>query len=441
MGRSRPKTVVNLIYRTAPALAALCLFLVFTAIYAGGHQATYLALLRLYGIDPFRSPFLDISGVLAAWDCTRLGLDVVVHDSCDVLGRAFNNSPFWVAGAFIPLGRSATGILGWILGLCFILSLPLMPSARRPKELVLTVLATVSTMVVFAVERANPDLIVFMLALFGGFLALGALPARLLTYAFALFAALLKYYPLTLLILSLRERARIFIAVNLAVFAAIVFFIAFYLADLVRGIPLIPSGLYFADRFAAKNLPFGLAGIAASPNSPLFYVLVGGLYLGLLLAVLLICRRLLTGKALGLAFARLPKPESIFLTIGSALIVGCFFTGQSIGYRGIFLLFVLPGLLAMARDAADPVWRKLCARSAIVLVLVMWGEFFRTGLAAVFYLFDNNTIATLLFIVYGLLWFARELAWWWLVSVMTAILIEFALTSQTVRGVLRLSRR
>src|ERR1700732_2860442 len=37
--------------------------------------------------------------------------------------------------------------------------------------------------------------------------------------------------------------------------------------------------------------------------------------------------------------------------LGSVLIVGCFFAGQNVGYRGIFLLLVLPGLLGVARNA------------------------------------------------------------------------------------------
>jgi hypothetical protein len=39
------------------------------------------------------------------------------------------------------------------------------------------------------------------------------------------------------------------------------------------------------------------------------------------------------------------------------------------------------------------------------------------------------------------LWLARELAWWWLVSVMTACLLSFLAESETVRGFLQLSRR
>ena len=169
-------TTQTLACRALPSLVALCVFLTLSAIYLLGHQDAYRTILSLYGIEPFKFPFVDISGSLAAWDCTRLGIDVVEHDPCDVLGRAYTYSPLWITASFIPLGKSATGAVGWVLGLLFILSLPLLPPVRRAWELVLIVLATSSTMVVFAVERANPDIIIFMMGLLTGLLA-GGLPA------------------------------------------------------------------------------------------------------------------------------------------------------------------------------------------------------------------------------------------------------------------------
>ena len=434
----------TLAYRAIPCFVALGSFLALSAVYLLGHHDAYMAILRLYGVDPFRFPFLDISGPLAAWDCTRLGIDVVEHNPCDVLGRGYTYSPLWMAGSFIPLGTGATGVVGWVLGLLFILSLTLLPPARRPWELVLVVLATNSTMVVFAVERANQDIILFMLALCAGFLAGGSLPARLVAYLVALGAALIKYYPITLLILSFRERVAVFLANGLAMAGLIVLFLAAYLPDVERGLPLIASGSYFANWFAAKNLPFGVTelifGMSGRSADTFTFTLLGtALYGVLVLSGALICRRLLTRTALRQTFSRILGYERIFLVVGSTLIVGCFFAGQSTGYRGIFLLFVLPGLLAIARVAADSATRRLCRAAAIVLLLLMWGEFFRTGLAAILARLDisplSGTVSTLIF------WLAREFAWWWIVSVMVAFLISFLAESETVRGLVQLSRR
>jgi len=434
----------TLIYRAIPSLVALCLFSAMSAIYLLGHEDAYMAILRLYGIEPFRFPFVDISGSLAAWDCTRLGIDVVEHDPCDVLGRGYNYSPLWMAASFIPLGRGATGAVGWLLGLLFILSLTILPPVRRPWELVLVVLATGSTMAAFAVERANPDIILFMMALLVGCLAGGPLTARLLAYLAALFAALIKYYPITLLILSFRERVAVFLANGLAMAGLIALFLAAYLPDIERGVPLIATGSYFTDLFAAKNLPFGLAelifGLSGwSANSASFTALGAALYGILVLSGAVICRGLLTRTALRLGFSRISWQEAIFLVVGSALVVGCFFAGQSVGYRGIFLLFALPGLLAIARATTDSASRKVYRAAAIVIVVLMWEECFRTALEAIL---ARSGIAPLSATLGKLaFWLARELAWWWIVSVMVALLLSFLAESETVRGLSQLAKR
>jgi hypothetical protein len=437
-------TKQTLAYRAIPAFVALCVFLILSAIYLLGHEDAYRAILSFYGIEPFKFPFVDIGGSLAAWDCTRLGLDVVETDPCDVLGRAYTYSPLWMAAAFIPLGKSATGAVGWVLGLLFILCLTLLPPARRPWELLLVALATSSTMVAFAVERANPDIIIFMMGLLACLLAGGLLPARLLAYLTALFAALIKYYPITLLILSFRERLTVFVANGLAMAGLIGVFLAAYLPDIERGFPLIPIGSYFADLFAAKNLPFGLSELVfalsgGSANSLFFGPVAAALCGILILGGALICGRLLTQTPLPRDFSRISDYERIFLVVGSALIAGCFFAGQSVGYRGIFLLFVLPGLLAIARLTADPASRKLYRTAAVVVVVLMWEEFLRTGLerllAALGVAPLSLTLAKLAF------WLARELAWWWIVSIMVAFLLSFLAESETVRGLSRLSKR
>jgi hypothetical protein len=57
------------------------------------------------------------------------------------------------------------------------------------------------------------------------------------------------------------------------------------------------------------------------------------------------------------------------LVIGCAVIVGCFFAGQSIGYRGVFLLMVIPGLLGIARPPASRNMRALGTGASVVIVL------------------------------------------------------------------------
>ncbi len=401
------------LYRFVPAGSALAVFLAISWLYRQGHRELYDDILRSWGIVPFQFPFLDISGWLAAWECTRQGIDVVSFDPCDMLSRGYGSSPLWLAAAGVPLGVANTTAVGWALDLVFIASLSLLPPPQRRVELLLVLGATLSTMVVFALERANADVILFVLALAAGCLAQRGPAARMIGYGLALLSALLKYYPIMVLTVLFRERIAVFAAVALVTAGALAVFWAVYQVEIVRGSAEISVGSYNGNLFAAKNLPFLIGMLIEKTAAPprfaaaLAWVVTAGLYGGLVGASLAICRRLSRFGDLRAAIAALPGGERVFMVIGSAVIAGCFFAGQSVEYRGIFLLLVMPGLLALSRSAGREL-RALCLGSAIVIVLLMWGECLRQALGGGF----------------GF-WLLRELGWWWSVSVMLALVADF----------------
>ena len=67
--------------------------------------------------------------------------------------------------------------------------------------------ATLSTMVIFALERANIDVLLFVMALTTGVLAECRLFMRVLGYFVALVAAMLKYYPIMIFLSSCSVRS------------------------------------------------------------------------------------------------------------------------------------------------------------------------------------------------------------------------------------------
>jgi hypothetical protein len=412
-------------YKLAAPLTAFLCFLSMSWLYRWGDHTLYEDILRWYGVVPFRFPFVDISGSLAAWECARQGVDVILSDPCDVLQRPYNYSPLWMAASWIPLGVDDTSAVGWSLDLLFIGSLALLPPPRRPVELALVLAATLSTMVVFALERANPDILLFVLALAAGLLAECRMNLRVIGYCLALLGALLKYYPIMVLITVFRERPSRFVATTMAIAAALAVFWVRYHGQIAEGLPTIVQGPYNTDLFAAKNLPFLLgeaAGSAAEQSSwaPLderAYASV--IYATLVGCCLVISRRLLGFGALSAALTSLGGVERTSLVIGSAVIAGCFFAGQSIGYRGVFLLMLIPGLLGISRES-DCGLRKLGIGTSFVVVLLMWGECFRLALSGGL----DYCLGTGIITSEGkfLFWLVRELGWWWAVAVMLAIL-------------------
>lgn len=432
--------------------AALLVFLALTGLYFLGDGHAYWTVLRHWGIPEFPGKLIfgDMRGLLAAWQCDRAGIDVVEHDLCDVLDRPFNYSPLWLLASRLPLTQGAAIPAGWITGLVFLLALFLLPAPQTRRDTLLVTLATLSTMVVYAIERGNPDIAIFLLVLPVAWLALRSSWVRFLAYPLALATGFLKYYPLTLMVVALRERISTFAALTIASLGLLAVFVAIYHGELARGLPLLNNGSFFTDFFAAKNLPFGIAYLAAyglkglddptlTSSTGLYVALAGILYAPLLLGFAALCRRQFGLAEFHAACERSSDAERMFLLLGSALTVGCFFAGQNIGYRGIFLLFVVPGLLAAGRQAEDRTARRTFVGTGMVIVGLMWGECVRVNLLLALHALGAGE--TLVATAWLVVWLVREVAWWWSISVLTIVLVRFALAAPIGRWFLARSFR
>jgi len=219
-----------------------------------GDHSGYDRLITFWGVRPFLFPFVDVSGSLAAWECARKGMDVIVENPCDVLNRGYAYSPLWMDLAWIPLGQLQRVEAGLALGVAFLISLSALPSPLSRAETGLRSLASISTMAVYAIERANPDLLIFMLVVVALFLLRRSLSARVLVYGIVFLAGAIKYYPFILLALVAKERLRFAISIVLASIVAFVLFWHVYATKILEGLPYIAHGLPFDNMFAATNL-------------------------------------------------------------------------------------------------------------------------------------------------------------------------------------------
>ena len=251
----------GLAYRVAIPVAALSLYATLAGLWLSGSRALDFDTLRLLGVEPFSFPFLDAHAVLAAAECGRQGIDVYLSNPCDALGRPHAYSPLWLL-AIVPahLGVGATWWVGASLGVLFILSWPLVLRPRTPKELLILGSAAISPMTVYALERANNDLVVFLLVVCGGIMFTWSRPLRLFAYGPFIAGGLLKYYPFVLLVLVARESGREVLIIATATGFALGIFGVVFGADLRTALANIPTASsYFTDAFSARNLPFGFA--------------------------------------------------------------------------------------------------------------------------------------------------------------------------------------
>jgi len=410
------ETPVNRFSRFVVPGATAAVFIALYGLHAFGQEPLYRAILLNWGVVPFDFPFLDMHAILSGAECWRQGVAVYVTNPCDVLGRIFLYSPPLLWMGVTGIGAAATQVSGRVVDIIFLLSLACLPPPRRISEAAILLFGTLSTATAFALERANLDLIIFIFATGAGLLLLRHGGARIWAYAVIVAAALIKFYPAALLIVSLRERPRLFIAINAVAAVMLAVFIGVYHAELALAFAGLPRGYYFNDRFGAADLPYGLAELF--PAIPPFPVLAA-----LMIAAGSGMTALAFRGSLGAAHRLLDPGERTFLVIGCTLMVGCFFTGQSIGYRGVFMLLALPGLFALARLAESAALRALFSVSGFLAIFLLWGEFFRLVI---------GRATDSLWVNLGF-WLGRELAWWWVMGVMGALLLRFVLDSEIGR--------
>lgn len=415
----RQETSSRLAYRLAIPIGVLCLYAITVGLWLSETHSLYFGVLRLLGVEPFSFPFLDTHAILAAAECGRQGIEVYLSNPCDALGRPHAYSPLWLTIVPGSLGTGATGWVGASLDLVFLLSLIVVLRPRTGGELLILGAAAVSPMTVYALERANNDLAIFLLVICGAIVFTAPRPFRLFSYGLFVAAGLLKYYPLVLLILVARERPRdARVTTAAAGFTLILFGLAFY-SELKTALASIPAASsYFTDAFSARNLPFGFAEALAGGA----YRILIALSLLSALCGLAVARIIRTVRLLGREQLDWAAGETQFLVIGGLLVAACFLAGQNIAYRGIFLLPVLSGLVCVRRSSKDREVRRFCRQMIGAALFVMWEELFRRALHAIVSPVPGEGLSSRAEVFF---WVGRELVWWWLVVGLAALVLSF----------------
>jgi hypothetical protein len=401
----------------------------------------YISIMTAIMLRPNVPPFFDFEYLLTNATCWRQGVDVYLQNPCDLANRPMGYSPLWLRMGFLAVDRSWSGPAGLALAVLFCLSLAaLVPTSRWRDQLAIGLVAF-SSLTFYGLERGNIDVIVYLFALVAGLALAGTFAARMLGYALLLVAGLFKFYPIIGLVVATRERLTTFIAVGLVSAMTVLGFFAAYHEEVLAALRNIPWTSYFWDSFGARLLPGGIAhalqpililigrpdwGPAATSRGPVYIM-------GLLLfsAVLLIVARIVRSADCRREVAALPPRYGALLTIGAVLVVGCFFTGQSVSYRAILLLLAMPGLVLLGQPNI-PRTARLLARSTITVIVVVM---FRLAAIGALLRFDldpeHSAIASLI-------WMGFDLAWWWIVSILAGLLACSVLESNAWRDVERL---
>ncbi len=422
-GRACPGVGGGWMARLVVPAAGLTALAIFVALYALRPEI-YFVVLSFIGVDPVKIPFFDLEYVLAGTECWRRGVDVYIDNPCDLASRPWDYSPLLLRAWF--LGNTAlTTPLGLIMDAAFFCSFAAFPPPRDCGALLAMLAAVMSQRVAFAAERGNIDVIIFIAMVAAAVLSVGPTARRMFGYGILAFLGLLKIYPFVALGLGLRERPRVLFGIAAATAAIFGWFVWFFHAEFAGMAAVIPAG-DSRDFIGAVNVPAALGKIIWQPYGAVL------IWAGLLARASAQVARLVRWTDFRAALTALPRLEANFLVLGALVTDGCFFTGQSVGYRGIYLLLALPAIAAMAsRDGGIGVFAR---RTRIVIVLLMW-EGLVTWAGAI-PKFVETLAPPIGRKVFEITWLLGELVWWHLAAILAAVLVCFVLESDVAKALL-----
>ena len=326
---------------------------------------------RAFGINHLGVWFIDLHAVLASCDALAAGLDPYAANPLDYFGRPHGYAHWWLALGRLGFTRNDTLPLGLALCAAFYVAAIAALRPRRPGEVAWTLAVLCSPPILLAIDRANIDLVIFvLLAPLVPCLLSPRWPVRLLAAPLIIVAAALKAYPIVAGLLLLagagpRDTRRLVVVGALLLAMAL----PDLATDFLHYSRIVPEteGLM---TMGARNIFVGL-GLPVTAAR----------WLGPLGGAAVVAAFLRADFFAGWTVAPAERRAWLSFVLGGVLLTGCFFAGASYAYRWVFALWLVPLLWQLPRDPAAPARvRRLAAVTAVLLVFALWSDAIALGL-------------------------------------------------------------
>jgi hypothetical protein len=313
------------------------------------------------GIGEADKPFLDLRNILSAGEAAQHGLDPYLSNPLDPYNRPHGYSGWWLVSGTMGLTVANTVWIGTLLlgVLLAIAVLLLRPENWRQGGTLLLVL--VSPPLLLAINRANPDLVVFVLMCVAlACLRVDRAPLRALGVMLLAVSAVLKYFPLAAVVILLDARTRREL-LGWGLLYGLVLVLAWPSLEsglrIARSIQLAPSWLY----------AFGAPVVFRDFNlvAPVGWLLAG------LLGLMAVANWPTIKAAKTSATAGETRSQEREFACGAVMVVGCFLHGSSYIYKMVFALWLLPWFWRAPLAGKEERWRKITLG---LMLAVLWLE-------------------------------------------------------------------
>ncbi len=299
--------------------------------------------------------FADWTVILNANLCLEKGLDVYINNPCDPWGRKHVYGQVLLNIPFVETFNKFYFIVFPILiNLSFIYIAINFFEFKNLTEYFVIFLFILNPSIILAIERANIDIIIFLLTIF-----IAYNKKIFLNYLFIIFAALSKFYPITLVSIFLFEKNLKKIVLNLFFIITIILIIYFLQIEEINKVfnnskQFEAKGIY---NFSFDGFLYYLVNLKAiinmKDNNGIKYLIIFMLFI--LLLIITLKQRLkfiLNSKNIkGLYLENIY--ENRLYILSTIIILTCYFAFSNFIYREIFFLGLIPWILKQKKVATD----------------------------------------------------------------------------------------
>lgn len=301
-------------------------------------------------IPTLNRPFADLITVTHSVDCVRSGQDPYTYTAFDPWGRRFNYPFVWIR---IFDGLGLTSNTTNFIGLSFVplfylaIALTIVPRRRLSRlELFAYLLILLSPPVLLLLERANVDIIIFLLlCLFILLAKSNNYFTKTCSYWIVYFATILKVFPVFALsaIALTHPKKREFIAMLIVSACLVLIYVIVNFDALItisENTPRFSAYSYGRNVLAYKILSLWSLERGAYTEMTTTAAFILSILLSLLVGKFYLRFHIQASTNSGFKY-------SLMFMIGSAIYAGTFFIGNNFDYRLAFLIFTVPWLLQL----------------------------------------------------------------------------------------------
>ena len=421
------------IIRYIPACVALLLFTIFTVLYIQ-EPRLYFLILNVWSFEVYKQPFIDSFFLYNMKKCWLEGVNIYQSIPCDIVpGNRMPYSPLWPRLPFLPSDAAVFGLPVAILtNILAILSTLILPAVRTKREALILTLTLASPPIVFAFERNNIDVWMYLILCGVVLLSTGRSGSRFFAYGLAIVSGLLKYYPMVWLILALREKLALAAAIAMLALLCLGGLIWAFWPELLQGLANVTRPDPIVGMMSVLDIPRGLMGDTAervAPAGPFDGMIIGSLRLAITLYIVIGACKIGASSGLRDWLSDGGERNGIWLVAGCVTIAGCYLAGPNLPYREIFMLMVIAPLLVMTRAESSRNFATARLNLWPVLILaLMWAKVVDQGLGSLLQALALPDIVRGKAVL--LVWLVEKVAWILVIRFFLAIVVAWILNSR-----------